>query len=69
MFARLGEQTGQLPVMLERAARQLGNEVQRRAFALATLLEPLLIVGMGAVVMVIVLSVLMPIIQLNSFVK
>ena len=69
MFARLGEQTGQLPVMLDRAARQLGNEVQRRAFALATLLEPLLIVVMGAVVMVIVLSVLMPIIELNNFVK
>jgi len=69
MFARLGEQTGQLPLMLERAARQLSNEVQRRAFALATLLEPLLIVGMGGVVMVIVLSVLLPIIQLNSFVK
>jgi len=69
MFARLGEQTGQLPVMLERAARQLSNEVQRRAFALATLLEPLLIVGMGGVVMLIVLSVLLPIIQLNSFVK
>ncbi|MGN6529700.1 MAG: type II secretion system inner membrane protein GspF [Burkholderiaceae bacterium] len=69
MFARLGEQTGQLPVMLDRAARQLGNEVQRRAFALATLLEPLLIVAMGGVVMLIVLSVLLPIIQLNSFVK
>ena len=69
MFARLGEQTGQLPVMLDRAARQLSNEVQRRAFALATLLEPLLIVAMGGVVLVIVLSVLLPIIQLNSFVK
>lgn len=69
MFARLGEQTGQLPIMLDRAARQLGNEVQRRAFALATLLEPLLIVAMGAVVMLIVLSVLLPIIQLNNFVK
>jgi len=69
MFARLGEQTGQLPVMLERAARQLSSEVQRRAFALATLLEPLLIVAMGGVVMMIVLSVLLPIIQLNSFVK
>ena len=69
MFARLGEQTGQLPVMLERAARQLGNEVQRRALALATLLEPLLIVAMGGVVMLIVLSVLLPIIQLNDFVK
>ena len=69
MFARLGEQTGQLPTMLDRAARQLSNEVQRRAFALATLLEPLLIVSMGGVVLVIVLSVLLPIIQLNSFVK
>ncbi|MFL6680842.1 MAG: type II secretion system inner membrane protein GspF [Burkholderiaceae bacterium] len=69
MFARLGEQTGQLPIMLERAARQLANEVQRRAFALATLLEPLLIVAMGGVVLVIVLSVLLPIIQLNDFVK
>lgn len=69
MFARLGEQTGQLPVMLERAAKQLSAEVQRRALQMATILEPLLIVGMGAVVMVIVLAVLLPIIQLNSFVK
>ena len=69
MFARLGEQTGQLPVMLQRAAAQLSNEVQRRAMALATILEPLLIVAMGLVVMLIVLAVLLPIIQLNQFVK
>ena len=69
MFARLGEQTGQLPVMLQRAARQLGAEVQRRAMQLATLLEPLLIVAMGLVVMLIVLAVLLPIIQLNQLVK
>ncbi|HEX2010500.1 MAG TPA: type II secretion system F family protein, partial [Roseateles sp.] len=69
MFARLGEQTGALPEMLERAARQLGTEVQRRAMAAATLLEPLLIVAMGAIVMLIVLAVLLPIIQLNTWVK
>ncbi len=69
MFARLGEQTGQLPQMLDRAARQLNGEVQRRAMALATILEPLLIVVMGGVVMLIVLAVLLPIIQLNSWVK
>lgn len=68
MFARLGEQTGRLPQMLDRAALQLRNEVQRRALQLATLLEPLLIVAMGIVVMLIVLAVLMPIIQLNQFV-
>ena len=69
MFARLGEQTGQLPLMLDRAARQLATEVQRRALQMATLLEPLLIVAMGAVVMLIVLAVLLPIIQLNTWVK
>ncbi|WP_311221866.1 MULTISPECIES: type II secretion system inner membrane protein GspF [unclassified Acidovorax] len=69
MFARLGEQTGQLPVMLQRAAIQLSAEVQRRSMQLATILEPLLIVAMGLIVMLIVLAVLMPIIQLNQFVK
>jgi general secretion pathway protein F len=69
MFARLGEQTGQLPQMLSRAAAQLSGEVQRRAMALATVLEPLLIVAMGAVVMLIVLAVLLPIIQMNAWVK
>jgi general secretion pathway protein F len=69
MFARLGEQTGQLPVMLQRAATQLSSEVQRRAMALATVLEPLLIVAMGGMVMLIVLAVLMPIMELNQWVK
>ena len=69
MFARLGEQTGQLPLMLQRAAKQLSTEVQRRALSLATMLEPLLIVAMGVVVMLIVLAVLLPIIQLNQLVK
>ena len=69
MFARLGEQTGQLPLMLSRAAKQLSTEVQRRAMHLATLLEPLLIVAMGLVVMLIVLAVLLPIIQLNQLVR
>ena len=68
-FARLGEQTGQLPDMLQRAAMQLGGQVQRRATALATVLEPLLIVAMGMVVMLIVLAVLLPIIEMNQLVR
>lgn len=69
MFARLGEQTGQLPLMLQRASVQLSAEVQRRALQLATVLEPLLIVTMGAVVMLIVLAVMLPIIELNQWVQ
>jgi general secretion pathway protein F len=69
MFARLGEQTGQLPQMLQRAAQQLSTEVQRKALAIATVLEPLLIVSMGLVVMLIVMSVMMPIMQMNTWVK
>ncbi len=69
MFARLGEQTGTLPQMLQRAANQLSAEVQRRAIAMATILEPLLIVAMGCVVMLIVLSVMLPIIQLTTWAK
>lgn len=69
MFARLGEQTGQLPEMLLRASAQMSAEVQRRAMSAATILEPLLIVAMGGVVVLIMLAVLMPIIQLNTWVR
>ena len=40
-----------------------------RATALATVLEPLLIVAMGMVVMLIVLAVLLPIIEMNQLVR
>jgi general secretion pathway protein F len=69
MFARLGEQTGQLPVMLGRASAQMSAEVQRRALAVATILEPLLIVAMGVIVILIMLAVMLPIMQLNAWVK
>lgn len=69
MFVRLGEQSGKLPLMLQRSATQLNNAVQRRAMQMATILEPLLIVAMGGLVMLIVLAVLLPIIQLNHLVK
>jgi general secretion pathway protein F len=68
-LAASGETTGQLAPMLERAATNLSREVERRALALSTLLEPLLILAMGAVVLGIVLAVLMPIIEINQLVR
>ncbi|HEY5896962.1 MAG TPA: type II secretion system inner membrane protein GspF [Burkholderiales bacterium] len=68
-LAASGEATGKLAPMLERAATNLSREAERRAFALSTLLEPLLIVAMGAVVLAIVLAVLLPIIEINQLVR
>jgi len=64
-----GEATGELATMLDRAARNMAREVERRALMLTTLLEPLLIVAMGGVVLGIVLAVLMPIIEINQLVR
>jgi general secretion pathway protein F len=69
MFIKLGEQTGQLPQMLKRAAKQHSDEVERRTSTLTAILEPVMILAMGVVVLLIVLAVLLPIMQLNSLVK
>jgi len=68
-LAASGEATGKLDSMLERAAANLSVEAERRALALSTLLEPLIILAMGAVVLGIVLAVLMPIIEINQLVR
>ena len=68
-LAASGEATGELATMLERAATNLSREVERRAMLLTTLLDPLLILTMGAVVLGIVLAVLMPIIEINQLVR
>jgi general secretion pathway protein F len=68
-LAASGEATGQLAAMLERAANILAREVERRAVLLTTLLEPLLVLAMGAVVLGIVLAVLMPIMEINQLVR
>jgi general secretion pathway protein F len=68
-LAASGESTGQLSTQLERAASNLSREAERRALALSTLLEPLLILAMGGIVLAIVLAVLMPIIEINQLVR
>jgi general secretion pathway protein F len=64
-----GEATGRLAEMLEHAARTQQSEVERRLMLLTTLLEPLLVLGMGLFVLLIVLAVMMPIIEINQLIK
>lgn len=64
-----GERTGELPAMLERAARTLSNELERRALTMTALLEPLMTLIMGGVVLLIVLAVMMPIIEINQMIQ
>jgi general secretion pathway protein F len=63
-----GEQSGQLSAMMERAAIQIDEEVQRTVDTALTLLEPLVILFMGAVVLFIVLATLLPIFSMEQLV-
>ena len=64
-----GEKSGKLDVMLNRVAKQQEQEVSGFVSVLTSLLEPILILIMGAVVLVIVLAILMPIISMNQLIK
>lgn len=60
----LGEKSGQLENMLEEVAIFYDKEVQYAVRAMNTVLEPLLLLGMGLMVAFIALSVLLPIFNL-----
>jgi len=65
-LAASGEASGRLDVMLERAADYLEREFDSFTAAALALLEPAIIVVMGAMVALIVLSILLPILQLDT---
>lgn len=65
-LAASGEAAGQLDEMLERAADYLEREFDRFTATALSLLEPAIIVLMGGIVSTIVLSILLPILQLNT---
>ncbi|MFS0771515.1 type II secretion system inner membrane protein GspF [Sphingomonas sp. 1P08PE] len=65
-LAASGEAAGRLDEMLERAADYLEREFDRFTATALSLLEPAIIVVMGAIVATIVLAILLPILQLNT---
>jgi general secretion pathway protein F len=64
-----GESTGNLPDMLQRAAHTQTEELQRRTLTLTSLLQPAVVLLMGAIVLIIVLAMLLPIIEVNTLVR
>jgi general secretion pathway protein F len=63
-----GEASGELEAMLARAAANQEKEMDGLIAALMGLMEPALIIVMGAVVLMIVLAILLPIFQLNQLI-
>jgi general secretion pathway protein F len=65
-LAASGEAAGRLDTMLERAADYLEREFDTFTSTALAMLEPIIIILMGGIVAVIILSILLPIMQLQS---
>ncbi len=65
----VGEKSGQLEAMLESVSDAYDTEVETKVQILTSLLEPLMIVFMGGAVGFIAFAIMMPLIQMNQFVK
>jgi general secretion pathway protein F len=64
----VGERSGHLEEMLDNVALAFESEVEMKIARLTTLLEPVMILGMGMMVAFVVFSILVPIMQMNEFV-
>lgn len=64
-----GESSGTLDSMLERAAETQERELEARIAIVMGVFEPLIILLMGAIVLIIVLAILLPIFELNQMVN
>jgi general secretion pathway protein F len=65
----VGEQSGKMEEMLFRIADAYEREVEANVLLVTSLLEPAMILVMGAVVGFIVVSILLPIFEMNQLVR
>ncbi len=64
----VGEQSGQLESMLEKVAQTYEREVETAILGMTSLIEPVMITAMGAAVGFVVLSILLPIFEMNQMI-
>lgn len=65
----VGEKSGQLEQMLENVCRAYEAEVETKVSTMTSLLEPIMIAVMGGAVGFIVMSIMMPLVQMNNLVE
>jgi general secretion pathway protein F len=66
---QVGEQSGQLENMLSKIADVYENEVETNILRLTSYLEPVMILVMGSIVGFIVLSICLPILEMNQLIR
>lgn len=66
---RAGEQSGELEQMLEKAAEVYEEDLESAITSLTSILEPLIILFMGAVVLFMVLAILLPIFDMTGGIR
>lgn len=66
---QVGEQSGELEAMLDKIATVFENEVETSVMSMTSLLEPVMILIMGIIVGFIVLSICLPIFEMNQLVR
>ena len=64
----VGEQSGELENMLNRVADIYEREVESQTLAMTSMLEPVMILVMGIVVGFVVISILLPIFEMNQMI-
>jgi general secretion pathway protein F len=65
----VGEQSGELESMLGKVADTYERDVSAQIMAMTSLLEPIMILIMGLVVLFIVISILLPIFEMNQIIR
>lgn len=66
---QVGEQSGEIETMLNKVADMFENEIEAAVTGLTALLEPVIILVMGVIVAFIVLSICLPIFEMNELIK
>jgi type IV pilus assembly protein PilC len=68
-MVKIGEETGELEKMLGKIADFYEDEVDSSIQSLTSIIEPIMMIGVGAMVGVIILAMYMPMFKLLSLVK